>query len=193
MSDFKNNPMTKGLSGKVGDTVVFRQWYGRTLFCNAPGSRDKIPASQQEQMSKFQRAVRYAKGQMAIPAMKAIYANGITPKKNNAYRVAVTDSLNPPVIHHIKSRAYSGKVGEVINIKATDDFRVTEVKVTIISGDGRELEKGVAERLRLKPDFWRYRTTVENAAVPGTVIRVKAYDYADNETVGEWKVGKKGD
>ena len=183
MARIKGNPMMKGVSGAIGKTVVARQWKdGRSTLSGMPGERDrkKIAPGQKEQMDRFKRAARYAKGMMARPEMKAWYAQGITTNKNAAYRVAHTDYLNPPKIHYVRARGYTGKVGDLVTVKATDDFRVTKVKVIMYASDGKVLEEGDAVNVRLKPFMWRYRTTVANPKIEGSMIKAIAFDMPEN-------------
>ncbi len=171
----------KGVSGAIGRTMVARQWKdGKITVSNMPASRRRIPAGQQEQMNRFQSAVQYAKMMMGKPEMKAWYSQGITSNKNAAFRVAQTDFLNSPKIVYIRARGYTGKAGDLITIKATDDFRVTEVKVYIYNTEGKVLERGNAVNVRLKPFMWRYRSTLANPKVAGSMIKVLASDMPGN-------------
>lgn len=183
MARIKRNPLLDGVSGKVGP-VVLRNWKdGRRTLSNMPASRNRkrIPRGQRKQMTRFQMAARYAKLMMARPEMKAWYSQGITPNKNAAFRVAQTDYLISPKISYIRARGYKGKAGDLISIKATDDFRVTEVKVIIYSSEGRELERGDALNVHLKPFMWKYKTTVTNPKVAGSMIKVLAFDRPGNK------------
>ena len=176
--------MMKGVSGAIGKTVVARQWKdGRSTLSNMPPPRNrrKIPLVQKEQMKLFKDAARYATRMMSIPEKKALYAKGITTNKNAAYRVAHTDYLNPPVIHYVRARGYTGKAGDLVTVKATDDFRVAKVTVTMYGSDGKVLEKGDAVNVRLKPFMWRYRTTKANPKVEGSMIKAIAFDFPGNE------------
>lgn len=57
-----NNVLTHGLSGKIGDLIVFRQAGGKALVFSAPKQQTKPPTeSQKEQQRRFQQAVIYAK------------------------------------------------------------------------------------------------------------------------------------
>lgn len=54
------------------------------------------------------------------------------------------DFLSAPVIKTINMQKYTGTIGEVITIRAVDDFRVIGVQVTIYAADGSLLEQGAA-------------------------------------------------
>jgi hypothetical protein len=182
MATIKDNPLLKGVRGRIGP-VVLRKWKdGRETLSNIPASRNRrrIPPGQKKQMTRFQMAAQYAKMMMARPEMKAWYSQGITPNKNAAFRVAHTDFLNSPKIDYIRARGYTGKAGDLITIKATDDFRVTEVKVIVYSSEGKVLERGNAVNVRLKPFMWKFRTTQMNPKVAGSMIKALAYDWPGN-------------
>ena len=187
MAQYKGlNPIVRNLRGRIGGILVFREMNGHTVVSARPEGRKNITGRQKEQVDRFTGAALYAKAQMNDAFARAEYEKGKTPNKNTAYRVALTDYLNPPVIHSVKVRDYKGHAGEIIQIRATDDFMVTLVNVEVISGTGDVVEKGVATQDRRQPDRWRYRTTTSNPAATGTVIRVCAYDRPGNIATFEW-------
>lgn len=181
-----NNPLLRGVSGKLGDTHVYKRLpNGMVVMANAPAARRSISEKQKANSERFKEAARYAKRQMADPDMKAEYKKGVTYNKSTPYRVALTDYLNAPVVHYIKPLGYSGTIGDLITIKATDDFRVAAVNVDILSHQGIVLEKGSAQQNPRKRHMWNYRTTVVNTQVAGTKIKVVAFDMPQNRTEKE--------
>lgn len=189
MSKVINNAILQGVSGKLGDTHYYRNLHGKLQMCNLPGERKKSTARQKDQMKRFRKASQYAKAETRNAAVKAHYATGICRERPSAYNVALSDYLNAPVIHYIRPKLYTGDVDSLITIKATDDFRVERVHVTIHTPDGKLLESGEAERNKRKPFMWNYRATVKNAKVSGSVIKVIAEDRPGNETKGEVVIG----
>jgi len=113
--------------------------------------------------------------------MKELYATGITHKKFSAHHVAVSDFLNAPEIHEIDAKDYHGNPGDIIRVRATDDFKVTSVKVIITDADGKVIETGEAMS-RGKKGLWRMAATMLHANVTGAVIKVEANDVAGNAT-----------
>ena len=65
MAKQTNNVVTHGLSGKVGDLLIFRQRAGKTVVAKVPQPRKVTSEQQKEQQRKFQRAVLYAKSALA--------------------------------------------------------------------------------------------------------------------------------
>lgn len=189
MSIIQNNPLLKGASGMLGETMVFRTVRGQLQMVNRPKRRSNISEKQAAVQTKFQEASQYAKQQLSLEASSALYEAGITTKKHSAYLVAVSDYLNAPKVHFIEAIGYLGKVGDTITVKATDDFMVTGVKIVISGSDGAILEEGEAGPDLEKINLWTYKTTVANSFVPGTTIRATAFDRPGNVASLEKVVG----
>jgi len=52
MAQSKNNIITHGLSGKVGDLIVFRSWNGKTIVASKPTARTSDLTRTQKQPIK---------------------------------------------------------------------------------------------------------------------------------------------
>ena len=83
--------------------------------------------------------------------------------------------MTPPQITDIIVSEYSGAVGNTINVVATDDFKVTDVTVTITDADGALIEKGTCQE-DLSADCWVYTATVAVPDMSGVVITAVAKD-----------------
>ncbi|MBD8083622.1 hypothetical protein [Chryseobacterium caseinilyticum] len=179
MAQSKNNIVTHGLSGKVGDLLVFSQRNGKTIVSKAPKERTgELTENQKTYRQKFQKAVLYAKSVLNDPAKKEIYeAMSDNSKGMSTYNVAVADLLNAPDIEIIDLSGYSGNVGDVIKIMATDDFGVEEVKVKIENADGSLVEEGNATNNGVE---WVYTATVQNSDLNGDKITITASDAPAN-------------
>lgn len=180
MAESKNNVVTHGLSGKI-DLLVFRQKGGKTIVTKAPTHSTKpLSSAQQAVQQKFQQAVLYGKAVNASPTQKAEY-EAQAQEGQTAYNVAIADFFNAPDINEIDVQAYTGKVGDKIWVKATDDFKVTKVHVAIENSDGTLVEEGdaVADAIGLN---FTYIATKANASLAGDKITVTAYDTPGNET-----------
>lgn len=181
MAESKNNIVTHGLSGKVGDILVFSQRNGKTIVSRAPRERTTEPSPRQkEQTVKFQQAVIYAKAAMQDDVKKEMYSAAANPEKGvSAYNVAVADLLNAPHIEEINLSNYNGNIGDTIIVRATDDFQVATVRVIINKADGSLVEQGNAV---LEGVLWVYTATVENSNLAGDKITIQATDIPDNLT-----------
>jgi hypothetical protein len=181
MGSVKENLLTKGFSGKIGDEIVFRQVRNRTLFAKRPRKRNNpLPTEQSE---RFAKAVLYAKTALADPALRTEYENvAFLGGLNSAYVAALTDYLRKPVISLVYTDQYTGAIGEVIWITAQDDFKITSVEVSLQRPDGSVVEtaQAVAEGGR-----WKFTSTKVNAVRTGTKVIVKAKDRPGQEVMVE--------
>jgi hypothetical protein len=186
MAQVKSNLATKGLSGMLGHTLVFRQSFGKTYVSAAPVVTDREPTvSQQEQRIRFQEAVFYAKAAIRKAETKDAYQSAAQKREaQTAYSVAVADYFHAPDIKRVDLEAYSGVAGDPISIEVTDDFKVKWVTVAIYQADGTLLEQGDAVQA---PDglSWVYMAKSENSSPEGDRIVVKASDLPGNVSENE--------
>jgi len=184
MAESKNNVLTHGLAGLVGDMIVFRNRGGKTFVSAKPKERTGEPTETQKQhQGRFQEAILYAKTSIADPTKKAAYDDATTGGQT-AYNVAVADFFHAPEIKEINVSKYTGKTGDTITVKATDDFKVTGVSVAIYNADGSEVEHGLAVQSANGVE-WVYTATADNASLDGDKIVVLATDLPGNETSEE--------
>lgn len=181
MAESKNNIVTHGLSGLVGDMLVFRNRAGKTIVSAKPKERTgELSEAQKQHLALFQEAVLYGKSVMADENLKAEY-KAAAPEGASAYNVAVGDFMNAPNIKTVNVSNYTGKPGETIEMEVTDDFRVAAVKVAIYNPDGSIVEQGdaVQQTNELK---WIYTTTETNDSLSGDKIVIRAFDLPGNMT-----------
>ncbi|MFK8301963.1 hypothetical protein ACI75Y_03545 [Capnocytophaga stomatis] len=180
MAESKNNIITHGLSGKVGDILVFSQRNGKTIVSKAPQGKREFSDKQKEYFEKFQQATIYAKGAMKNLTAKEAYQSEADKKQGvTAYNVAVADMLKAPKIERIDLSSYTGQVGDTIKVRAYDDFKVVSVTVHIYNADGSLVEEGNAVDNGLD---WVYIATQTNADLSGDKIVVRATDTPANIT-----------
>jgi hypothetical protein len=185
MARQKKNSLMYGATGKVGN-VVFRRLHDQTIISAKP-AKSSIPRSEKQkaQAKKMKIANNYARVMMEDPAMEKEYSSGVTENLRNAYRVAVADFMNAPKVHEIRTTEYTGAPGDVIKIKAVDDFKVMKVLVSITDSNGTLIEEGEAVQYFNRPTFWKYHITTTNPGVKGTRIHVTAFDRPKNKGVLE--------
>jgi hypothetical protein len=187
MAIVKENIVTQGLSGKVGDTIVFRQAGNKTIATKAPVKRG--PDGTEPQLAArrtFQMAAIYGKAISANPETKAPY-QAAAKEGQTAYNVAVADFFLAPDIQEIDVSAYYGQPGDVIKIKVTDDFKVQSVKVFIHNDDGSLVEQGDAKQEDTIQ--WIYTATAINTRLSGDKITITATDQPANLTTEELILG----
>jgi hypothetical protein len=169
------------LSGLLGEKVSVRKVNGRIVVTNRPNRKLGPPSGKQEAVQqKFLEAVNYAKQQLQQEESRSLYEAGITARKKSALIVAITDYLNAPRVDLIETGEYQGNIGDKIQVKAVDDFKVAAVKIVITDSDGNILEKGEAEA-DLKLYHWNYVAKVANPSVAGTRITATAFDRPGNK------------
>src|SRR5882757_9045270 len=147
-------PTEADISAVLSKDVVMRKIRNQTIISTVTVPRKSTSARKEETNDRFAEASHWAKMTLLKPGMKELYSTGINSKLTNARTVAVTDYLNAPKIHYISLKQHTGAIGDKIRIKATDDFEVTAVNVTITNKKGKLLEAGPATRYKRKPQMW---------------------------------------
>ncbi|MDR2928446.1 MAG: hypothetical protein LBV41_09670 [Cytophagaceae bacterium] len=175
MAKSQNNIITHGLSGKIGNLLVFSQRNGKTVVSAAPRKPAKESENQKEQRRKFQKAVLYAKAARQQPE----YIETAEQHGKTAYNVAIADFLNAPSIESIDLSGYTGVAGNIIRIHATDDFSIKSVSVRITNADGTLVEEGAAQPSSLSYE-WLYTATAANSNLDGDKIEIFASDTPGN-------------
>src|SRR5512141_2966107 len=116
MAKVRSNIVVRGLSGKIGDQIVFRRLRGgRTVACAMPDfSRRKLSAEQKSHHEKFKMGAAYARDAARSQPIYAELAAG-TPK--TAYNVALSDFFHAPEIHEARVE------GGAVRVQASDNVR----------------------------------------------------------------------
>jgi hypothetical protein len=165
MARVRTNVIVEGLSGKLGDQLVFRHLRdGRTIVCAKPDFSGRVLSKDQKaHHERFRAAAAYARGASVSQPIYAKLAEGTV---KNAYNLALGDWFCPPVIHNIEKR--EGK----ILVQASDDVYVASLRVMITDGAGSVLEQGDA--VQLEGDLWEYQPVAEGR------VMAEARDLAGN-------------
>jgi hypothetical protein len=165
MAIITHNILTEGISGMVGDKLVFRQMRdGRTIVCARPDFSHRVWSEEQLiHHSRFQQAAAYARVASKTNPLYAELARGTA---KNAYNIALSDWFHPPVIHSIERQ------DRRICVNATDNVLVDSVLITILDEAGKTVEQGQA--VQVDEAWWEYVTAMEGK------IRVEACDLAGN-------------
>jgi len=99
------------------------------------------PGLQLSTRRKFKMASRWAKQALQYPAVLAEYV-AMAKGLKTPYIMAMTNYLRPPEIVQIIAMEYTGAVGDKISVIATDDFKVTSVKMNLSDPLGNLIEQG---------------------------------------------------
>jgi hypothetical protein len=164
MAKVQNNPVVRGISGKIGN-IVFRQMPdGSTYISGKPDfSGRKFSQGQKDHQSRFRWATAYAR---AAAKSQPVYAQIAKERGLSPYNIALSDWFHPPVIHKIE------REDGCIRIWASDNVMVTSMQVMVLDEEGVVVEKG--EGVRGEGDWWEYVPTAEGKVV------VEARDLAGN-------------
>jgi hypothetical protein len=179
MAESKNNVVTFGLSGKVGDILIFRQKKGRTIVAKIPEQPKKMSGKQIAQQRRFKNGVIYATGATVAPETKAIYDSIAEKKERTPFNIAVADFLNVPEIETIDLSNYTGAPGDTIKVTAFDDVMVKTVHISIINADGTLVEEGEAVA-DASGTVWTYTALQCNDNLDGDKIVVSVADLPGN-------------
>src|SRR5262245_59912495 len=182
MSKVRLNPILEGMRGSVGD-LIFRQRENQTIVARRPIQvhQPNSPA-QLAVREKFRQAAAYAKVAFANSATRAVYTPKAKEKRLPVFALMVADFFRPPIIDEVDLSAYTGQTGQVIRVRATDDFEVTGVSVRMKEPEtDEEIDGGNAVKA---PDgAWVFTT---QSTIPHNhpfVIEVTASDRPGNKTV----------
>ncbi|MFA6278354.1 MAG: hypothetical protein WC622_16525 [Pedobacter sp.] len=182
MAKSENNEVMFGARGQVGNLVVFKNYYGRTIISKVKTKRDKEVFSEKQELTKerFKEAVIYAKGAVKDEILCDFY-RPFEKGGCKIYNLAVADFCKPPEVKSIKLTNYDGNIGDYLTIRVLDNFKVVGVAVTVKKPDGSVIESGPAVLAANEAD-WIYTATVVNEDVGGTIINIKASDTPGNVT-----------
>ncbi len=186
MARAKNNLLLTQVSGTIGKQLTVSQRGGQAILSKAKekkGKRYKFSPKQLDVQSKFANAADYASDVKADPDMVAAYM-AIAKPGQNANNLAIRDFYNAPEIHSFKADGYTGKAGQKILVRATDDFRVYQVVVAIYSASGTLVEEGNA-LLGRNGIEWTYTTVKDNRSYKGYKVKAMAEDLPGNQTFEE--------
>ncbi|HEX3009511.1 MAG TPA: hypothetical protein VHO90_18035 [Bacteroidales bacterium] len=179
MGKSEDNIITDGLRGKVGRSIVFRQFNGETIVSKSPTTSNRTAtASQLKQRDHFQEGVIYGKTVVVTPELRAQYESAV-PEGKSVYKIALADFLKAPKIRNVDVSKYTGQIGSLIKVRAVDDFIVKSVHIAISNSDGSLVEQGEAVKAANGVD-WEYKATTNNTSTEGDKIVILASDLPGN-------------
>lgn len=183
MAKVYNNIITHGLSGSLGDQIVFRKGKGgQTIVAIKPSfSEDRVfNPSQLAQQEAFRNAIAYAKA-AKDQSVYLLKAQGTTM---SAFNAAVADWFRHPEVLEIDGSNWNGEAGQTIRVKAQDDTFVSKVHVAIIDNGETVLEEGDA--VRAEGLWWEYTTQTQTSGASNPRISAIAEDLPGNRNELSW-------
>ena len=177
MAKVHDNPITEGLSGKLGRRLQFRRGRGgKTIVALSPVYSDTrvLSEAQLAHHEAFGLATQYAVEAKDNP----IYVQLARGADATAYNLAIADWFRKPAVQEIDASAWTGEIGQTIRIVAKDDAYVASVHVAITDAQGTVLEEG--EAVRAEKFWWTYTTTSQVPQLPNRRIVAVARDLPGN-------------
>jgi hypothetical protein len=180
MAIVKDNMLVKGFSGTIGKMFTFRQIGENTYvskYQKPPTGRptEKAVAARM----KFGKATAYAREAVKNPELKAMY-QAVIKGGQRAFNIAMMDALQSPVIESIQAENYLGRLGDPVIVRATDDFKVAGVTVSVYNQAGELVEEGNALPQEKDGIHWLYNIKRENPLYSGSKITAVAADLPGN-------------
>ena len=172
MANVKLNPVVDRLRGRIGD-LVFKKVFGTAYVARKPETGDReFTELQKANQERFRQATVYGKMAMADPQVRVLYEEAAKDKKQPVFSVMIADFFHAPTVDEIDLSGFTGQQGSTIGVRASDDFGVVGVNVTITDQAGLAIEQGPATMSATEPGKWLYTTTT--SIQPGTQVRVEA-------------------
>ncbi|MFA0962935.1 hypothetical protein AB9P05_14115 [Roseivirga sp. BDSF3-8] len=184
MAIIENNPWIEGARGMVRGAIVYRQRAGKTIVSARPAKSPRpLSEKQKAHHRRFGEATGYSKRVRENDALFAKYeaaAEGFISWQN----LAVRDYMHAPEVEKVVAEAFRGKMGDVLEVYASDDFGICSLQVTVMDGRGMVLEGGECNDLVVN-ELYAYELKGDVDMVKGVWVRVEAADAAGNVTVYE--------
>ena len=175
MAKVKLSPALTAIHGKLGE-MVFKRFNHQEIVARPPDRTGIVPTENQlAQQDRFRLAALYGKAVLADPVSKAIYEDAAARKGVPAFALTVGDFLNAPIVDEIDLSGYTGKIGDKIGVRASDDVEVHGVSVTIREQGGAVIEEGDAVFSQATAT-WTYTATTALAQGQAVSIDVSATD-----------------
>lgn len=172
MARTKLNPVFNTFRGKIGD-LVFKRFGSSTIVARTPDVTGRVfTPTQLEAQDRFRQAVQYGKLVMADPQAKALYEAAAESREQPLFSLMVADFINEPTVDEIDLSGYTTQAGSRIMVRASDDFEITGVEVSVINTTNETvIETGAAVK-SAELARWVYTATV--TVPPGTPVRIEA-------------------
>ena len=185
MAKVKNNIVTQGLSGLLGNQIVFRKdKIGRTIVATKPtfATNRTFNADQLAHQEAFRQAIAYAKTAKG----EEVYLTKAQGTTMSAFNAAVADWFDKPEVLQIDASGWTGEIEQIIRIKAQDNTFVAKVHVVIDNGQGSTIhEQGYA--VQADGLWWEYTTTTIVSITPTTRVVAMAHDLPGNSNGLVWQ------
>jgi hypothetical protein len=181
MAKRRMNPVAGDIEGLVGDLVFYRR-KGEPCVRRRPVREKPFTRAEKKNQSRFGSAGRYAKAVLTDPIQEARYEKAAKGTKGSAQNLAVSDFMRFPKLTEIDLSGYTGRVGEIIRVRAEEGvLGAAGVKVVIADRAKATVEQGDAV-VEADGLWWAYAAQKELAPDQAVWITVTANDQPGNRT-----------
>ena len=125
------NSLVGLLHGRFGDLVFVRGKDGRIWVRHRPRRQAAVTAGELKGQGLIAAANRYVRKIRQAPEQYAAYQRAARLAGKRECDLAKADFCHPPIITDVDLNAYTGATGEVIGVRASDDFEVVTLEVVV--------------------------------------------------------------
>jgi hypothetical protein len=177
MAKLYNTIFARGLAGIV-DEIKAQTSSGQTILANKALFDDnreyiELLAPTQTAVLEATTYAHFAKTQDTY--LKKELETGLT-----AYNIAIADWFVAPKVLEINVDRWTGKIGQLIRVKARDNVRVARVSLVIRDAEGQLLEMGEAAQSEPVSAWWNYTTKSLVRLEPFPSVKAIARDLPGN-------------
>jgi hypothetical protein len=178
MTKFHHSMSARALTDNITDQfVICSTRSGKIFFASAPGF-DLV--SSKEAYQTPQNAFRAAATYAAFAWMQDVYVRRAEDTRTTAYDLALIDWFGKPKIFEIDMDSWTGKIGQIVRVKARDNVMIARVAIVIRDAQGNILEAGEAVRSETGSAWWAYTTRSPVPMTPFPGVEAIAWDLPGN-------------
>ena len=179
MANIYGNQFARGKRGRFNQQFVSHKTRsGKTIVAGKPVFDDNLAYRESQTMN--QAAVRDAAIYACFAENLEAYICKAQELGTTAYALAVADWYGAPRVLEIDVDHWTGKVGEMIRVKARDNVMVASVTLVIRDPDGQILEIGEALQSTAGSAWWNYSTQSLIPMTPFPIVQAIAFDLPGN-------------
>lgn len=189
MAILKNNIITRGLSGMLGDVIVFRTLRGKTVMANKPRKPSRQSELQRTNRSRFRNATAFAHAAMKDPEKKAYYwTKARKLKLPNAYTAAITDYMRRPAVSKVDISKPNGNAhGHLVITASKKEFALSSVEVNFLDKEGISLGTNTATLKKPWKNEWISKPPIPLSSSVAAIMVIAKDDAGNISCVRHWR------
>lgn len=181
MANATENVIDRRLHGKFGKFCIFRTINFKTFMSPYPDySKRTWSKNQKAVRMRFRDAVIWTRQTLENPGKRRYYQKKAKPGQS-VWNAGVGDYMKKPQINLIDVQGYKGRKGDVIHIKARDNYLIKTVMITLLNAMGVEIESFLIPNLTNFVN-WEYKAMEPNPDWQGGRVVVRVTDSPGNVT-----------